>query len=620
MSVDPSLQMWATLLLTAAAVVLFVTEWVQLEVTALGLLVALLLLFHLFPVLGPDGEPVLTVRRLLEGFGNPALIAVLALLVVGEGLVRTGALDGVARFVGGLPLPPVLMILAALVAVAVFSAFLNNTPMVVIFIPIMQGLATRTGLKASRMMMPLSFAAILGGMTTLIGSSTNLLVSSSLISLGLPGLGFFEFTGIAAVLAVAGLAYVVLVAPRLLPDRASMVATFTAGGHQFLAQGTVPADSPLVGEAAVAGMFRSLPDVTVQMILRGERGFLPPFDDVALRPGDVLVVAAPRKALTDAAARHPGLFHPPRGADGETGRERVEGEKGRERGREESEQIMAEAMVPPASRLVGFSLSQIGFRRRYNCVVLGIQRRARMIRGRMTDIRLEPGDVLLVQGRAENLRALQADRDLVLISGSTGALPKPHHARTAAVIFLAAIVPAALGMVPVVISALAAAAALVAVGAINVRQAVRALDRRVVLLVASALALGAALEATGGAAWLATVLLSAVGDGGLLVTLSAFFLIVALFTNVLSNNACAVLFTPIAVNLATRLEADPHLFAIATLLAANTSFASPIGYQTNLLVMGPGHYRFADFVRAGLPLTLLTWLVFTLVAPLFWMV
>ncbi len=618
MPVDPGIQMWATLLLTAAVVVLFVTEWVQIEVTALGLLVALLLLFHFAPVPGADGAPALDARRLLEGFGNPALIAVLALLVVGEALVRTGALDGVAGTIAALPLPPPVTILVTLLAVMVLSAFLNNTPVVVIFIPIMQALATRMGAKASRLMMPLSYAAILGGMTTLIGSSTNLLVSSSLISLGMPGLGFFEFAGVASVLAVAGLVYLVLVAPRLLPDRASMVANFTAGGHQFLAQGTVPADSPLVGEKAVAGLFRSLPDITVQSILRGETAFLPPFDSVALAPGDVLVVAAPRKALTDAAAKHPGLFHPPRGGgSSDEGHERVDDGTERERG-EESEQIMAEAMVPPASRLVGFSLSQVGFRRRYRCVVLGIQRRARMIRGRMTDIRLEPGDVLLVQGRAENVRGLQADRDLVLISGSTGALPKPHHARAAGVIFLAAVLPAAVGLVPIVISALAAATALVAVGAINVRQAVRALDRRVVLLVASALALGAALEATGGAAWLAAVLLGVVGDGGGLVTLSAFFLIVALFTNVLSNNACAVLFTPIAVNLALRLDADPHMFAIATLLAANASFASPIGYQTNLLVMGPGHYRFVDFVRAGLPLTLLTWVVFTLVAPLIW--
>lgn len=615
MPIDPSPQMWATLAVTALAVTLFVTEWVAVEMAALAVLSVLLVLFELFPV------PGLEAGALLAGFGNPALIAVLALLVVGEGLVNTGALDRVARVVGGVRMTPEVALAVALAAVAALSAVLNNTPVVVIFVPIFQALAKRLDIPASRVMMPLSFAAILGGMTTLIGSSTNLLVSSALITLGLEPLGFFEFTSLGVCLAALGLVYLLAVGSRILPDRADMAAAFGGSGRQFVSQCVVPADSSLVGETAVAGFFRGLPGITVQMIHRGREVVLPPYEGFAIRAGDMLMLAAPRPALAEAAVRHPGLLHPPSRDGVDDGRSRVvaaERAAGEASDSEMAEMVLAEVMVPPSSRLVGFNILQVGFRRSYGCVVLGIQRRARMMRGRMDLIRLEGGDVLLVQGPAGAVRGLQKDRDLVVISGSRGVMPKPHHARIATGIFAVVVGVAALGLMPIAVAAFAGASLMVASGALNVRQAVRALDRRVALLVASALALGEALQATGGATWLAHAILGALPDFGPAGVLSAFFLLVALATNLLSNNACAVLFTPIAVSLAGEVGADPHAFAIATLFAANCSFASPIGYQTNLLVMGPGHYRFADFARAGLPLLLLVWVAFSLLAPMWW--
>ncbi|MBF0393558.1 MAG: SLC13 family permease, partial [Alphaproteobacteria bacterium] len=571
--------MWVTMGLAVGAVVLFATEWVSLELVALGLLVALLALFHVAPVPGLDAT------GLLSGFGNPALLTVLALLVVGEGLVQTGALDRVAAAAMRLRLKPTTTLALSLVFVAVISAFLNNTPVVVIFLPIVQALAGRAGLHASRVLMGLSFAAILGGMTTVIGSSTNLLVSSALIGLGHAPLGFFEFTGIGALLAAVGLVWVLGVMPRLLPDRAQIGQSANGSGRQFVSHATVPEGSPLVGERPVAGMFRRLPDMTVHMIRRGEQAVLPPFDGMALEPGDMLILAAPRHALADAAVRHPGLLQPPE-HPAETGPE-----------------VLIEAMVRPNSRIVGQTLQNFDFIRRFGCTVLGIQRRARMLREPMTMIRLEPGDVLLIQGGTDSIEALRAERDVVVVSGSATELPKPHHAVPATAIFLVAVGLAAVGVVPIVLAAIAAAAGLLAVGALNMRQARRAIDHRVALLVAAALALGEALEATGGAAFVAREALSLVGEDNPRLTLSLFFLVVALITNVLSNNACAVLFTPIGVGLATRMGMDPHIFAIAVLLASNCSFATPVGYQTNLLVMGPGHYRFVDFVRSGLPLT-----------------
>jgi len=635
-AVPADVHMWITLALTTGVVVLYVTEWVSLEMTSLGTLAVLLLLFQLFPMVDAVGAPLVTAADLLAGFSNPALLTVLALLVVGEGLIRTGALDSVAEWVAHPRLTASASVVLILTVVAVLSAFLNNTPVVVIFIPILQAMAVRLNVNASRMMMPLSYAAILGGMTTLIGSSTNLLVSSALIDLGLTPLSFFEITPAGVLMASIGLVYVILVLPRVLPERASMASRMTHHGKQFISQIVVPSDSHLVGEKAVAGAFKSLPDITVRMIQRGEHAELPPFDDYAIQAGDTLVIAATRAALTDIASRYPGLLHPPRrlGVDRTRDRLRVgdaeteeapvprrekDRDKDRDGGKElQDQEVLVETMITPSSRLIGANLQQLAFRQRYRCLVIGIQRRARMIRASMTQIRLEAGDNLLIQGRRADTEALGRERDLVVLSGTTGALPRRHHAGLAAGIFAIAVSLAALGVVPIVVAAIVSAVLMIAIRAVNLRQATRALDRKILLVVVAALALGQALESTGAAGFVANTAVSLFRDLGTAVILSMFFLIVAGFTNVLTNNATAVLFTPVGINLAAELGVDPHVFAITTVLAANCSFASPVGYQTNLLIMGPGHYTFSDYTRAGLPLLLMLWAAYSLFAPWYW--
>ena len=604
------IHMWVTLALIAVAIVLYAQERLPMELTSLGLLAALLIFFHLFPLLGPDDANLLGARELLAGFAEPALITVLALLVMGQAIVHTGALDRPARWLATIRRHhPVAAIASSLACALALSAVLNNTPVVVIFIPIMAFLADRLGRTVSGVMLPLSFAAILGGMTTLIGSSTNLLVLKAMVDLGLEPLGFFDFTVPGVVLAGVGLAYVLLVAPRLLPDRASLARTIVEReGKQFIAQVMVGPDSSLVGERPVAGMFPSLPEMTVRMIQRGEHPLLPPFDEVALRPRDVIIVAATRKALTAALASRPELM---RGAP-----DRGPGEalKATEEGLG-PDQSLAEVVVAPASRMIGRNLAQIGFHYQSRCVVLGIQRRSRMIRSRMDDIRLEAGDVLLVLGARPDVLALRVNPDVLLLEWSARELPAHAYARRALTIFAAVVLLAAVNLVPIVVAAVTGAAAMVASGCLNIRQASRAVDRRLVLMVAATLALGSALHLTGGAAYLAHAMVSALSGLGTAVTLSALFLVVALFTNIISNNATAVLFTPIAINTAIELGADPLVFVFAVIFAANCSFATPIGYQTNLLVMGPGHYRFKDFLRAGTPLIIILWLTFSLFAP-----
>jgi di/tricarboxylate transporter len=277
--------------------------------------------------------------------------------------------------------------------------------------------------------------------------------------------------------------------------------------------------------------------------------------------------------------------------------------------------LLTEAMVRPGSRIIGQTLEFTNFPARSHCTVLGIQRRARMLRTRLGDVRLEPGDVLLLLGLSDDIERLRGDPDLLVMEWSASAMPLVRKAPLAAAIFAAIVVPAALDLVPIVVTAFLGVLALILTGCLNVRQAARAVDRQIVLIIASSLALGTALEATGGAAYVAGLVLDAMDGASSGTILSVLFFLIAMLTNVLTNNAAAVLFTPVAVNLAHQLGADVFPFALAVVFGASCSFATPIGYQTNLLVMGPGHYRFMDFVVAGLPLVILLWLAFSLFVP-----
>ncbi len=604
--------MWATFAVILAALVLYAVERVALELTSLGVICVLLLLFHFNPILDDDGKNLLAPEILLAGFANPALLTVVALLVMGAGLARTGVLEAGAGLLfrygrGHAAIAPAI----AFVAVLAVSGFLNNTPVVVIFIPIMQALADRLGQPSSKLLMSLSFAAILGGMTTLIGSSTNLLVSGMLVGLGESEFTFFQFFVPGSILALIGLIYVVFFANYLLPDRALLTSAVAGGGRQFMVEINVHEGSKFDGMQPRGGFFPELKDMTLRVIVREGLPFLAPYDDnFRIAPGDTIVVAATRPALTEALKGEPAQFHPELGQDWE----RFETEEGHHRW-QVGNQVLAEAMVTPDSRLIGQNLDQIGFRYRFHCVVLGIQRRSQMIRARVTEIRLEPGDVLLLQGRQEDIDALRGNPDILLVEWTAIDIPAVHHARSTLLIFAGVIIAAASGLAPISVASLCGAGLMLATGVLNIRQAGRAIDRTIVMMIAAALALGASLQATGGAQFLADAMLTAVDDAAPAVVLSAFFLLVAVLANLISTKATAVLFTPIAVGIAQGLNVPPEAFVVAVVFAANCSFASPIGYQTNLLVMAPGNYRFADFVRVGSPLLIIVWLAFSLVAP-----
>lgn len=610
-------QMGFLFALIVVALTLFATEAVSIELTSLSVIAVLILFFHFFPVTGPEGKDLLSLRSLFSGFANPALIAVLALLVLGEGLTRTGVLDlaanAVIQWTRSNPFSAVALMLVVVMA---FSAVLNNIPVVVLFVPIMQTLTKRFRQSPSRYMMLLSYASVLGGMTTLIGSSTNLLVSLELDDLGEEPFGFFDFTVPGLVLASCGLVYLLLVAPRLLPDRPATSGGAGEQGRHFVAQVSVSAGSRLVGLRPVGGIFPALPDITILMIQRGERAILPPFEDLVLDANDLVVIAATRPALASLAKDEPELLHP------ELLEAAVQQGQGEDAGDQTKRprwllggQVQAEVMVRPDSEIVGHTLEEIGFRYKHHCIVLGIERRNRMLRERITRIPLKDGDVLLIQGRPEDVDRLRGERSVVLMEWSRQPLVTARHQRAAAIIFLGVIAASASGVIPIALAAFCGATAMIATRILSLGDALQVLDRKIVLTIAMALALGAAMQATGGAAFLAETMMAALSGATPAQILSAFFLLLALLSNVLSTKATAVLFTPIAVDLAYVLNLPVEPFAVAVIFASNCSFASPIGYQTNLVVMTPGNYRFMDFVRVGLPLIVLVWIAFSLFAP-----
>jgi di/tricarboxylate transporter len=617
--VDPVWLMWATFALIAGALVLYATEKLPMEVTSVGVVCVLLVMFDIFPVIDDDGEPILDAVHFLEGFANPALLTVLALLIMGQGMVRAGVLEIGARWVLKVGRKqPIYSVILALVAAAGISGFLNNIPVVVIFIPIMQALAERMKQAPSKLMIPLSYAAVIGGMTTLVGSSTNLLVNSAMIQYGIEPFDFFDFTIPGLVMAATGLLYIILIAPRLLPSRKSYADAFLpASGKQFIAQFALAPDSPIIGKSSSGGLFAPLPDMTLRMVQRDEEAILPPFENYTAKVGDILVVAATRKALTEAITKDGGLIGPDMSKDllQNSDNEQESRGKGNAGGRQNAEQVIAEVMVAPASRLIGQTMRQIAFHHQTRCVVLGVQRRARMIRAKMTEIRLEAGDVLLVQGVGGDVEALKNNRDVILIAWTRENMPKPVNPWPAALIFMAVMVVSATGLIPIVTAALTGAVAMIALGVLTETQAARAVDPKIVATIGAALALGRAMDATGGAAFIAEWLVYAFADAGSVVLLSLFFLTVAILANLISTKTTAVLFTPIALDIAMETGVPPEAFAVAVVFAANCSFASPIGYQTNLLVLGPGHYRFTDFARAGIPLMLVLWVAFTIFAP-----
>ncbi len=596
------LHIWATYLIIAITIIAYASERFSLELVALSSLASILALFALFPF--ANGDITIAPDDLLMGFASPALATVLALLIVGQGLFATDAMDGVVKVIsriGGSS--GFLAIAITLIVAGALSAVLNNTPVVVIFIPIVSLLAAQRNLSPASSLLPLSYISILGGMTTLIGSSTNLLAAGVAGDAGVK-IGFFDITVPGLILATVGAIYVFAVVPLLFRSRdISRNKSGTGSGAQFIGEIRLGSEHPFIGMESTAGLFPQLRELMPRLILRGKEAIYPPFEDTVLAHGDKLVITATRQAFMRALAG--GSASPASGQDNAE----VSGT-----GPTVGYQV-AETVVAPGSRHSGRTIRNAGIETSYGVEVIAILRKSRMNRIPFPEIRLEPGDTVLVGGSETQLQNLRANHDLLLLEWSAETVPQRRRAGIALTIFAAIVICAASGTIPIASAAIVGAFAMIATGCLTLQQAARAFDRQVFILVGASIAAAVALERTGGAMLLAEAVVNLLEGYGPVVLLSGFFAFIALMTNFLSNNAAAVLFTPVGIGIAKATGAPPEAFVAAVIFAANASFATPMGYQTNLMVMGPGNYRFFDFVKAGIPLVIIIWLTFSIVGP-----
>lgn len=585
--------MIALLAILAAALVCFTFEWVGADVVALGVMLAMIL------------TGLVPLDRAFAGFGSDTVLLILGLLILTSALMRTGVMDQAGRFIlrraGD---DPHRLLVYVLVGAAGLSAFLSNTAATAFFLPVTLGIAARVKVSPSRLLMPLAFASALSSSVTLVSTSSNIVVSGLMTRYGLPPLRMFELTPVGIPVTIAGIFYMLTVGRRLIPDR-TRTADFAAefGLRDYLSEVLILPDSHLTGHTlAEAGLGRDL-DLTVLHIVRDGHRYMAPRAQTTLAAGDVLLVRGRRDAILkvkdtagieikpDVTLQDPNL--------------------------EEDEVRMAEVILLPRSALIGRSLRGVAFRDRYGLQVLGINRRGAPIRQKLSAIRLKMGDVLLLQGHRGNIAALEDDDTLRVLAGVDGSRVNTPRAPLAVAIFIAALAAASLGLLRLPVAILLGAFAMFATRTITPEEAYRMVDWRVLVLIGSMLAVGAAMEETGTAKVLASALVRVAGDAGPYAMLSAVFALTVALTQPMSNQAAAVVILPVAVQTALQLHLNPRTFAVMVAVAASTSFMTPLE-PSCLMVYGPGRYRFADFLKVGGLLTVVIYLISIALVPLLW--
>lgn len=580
----------------ALALVLFVKEWFAPDGVALLILLTL--------VVGGAVSP----REAFQSFGNEALITVAAMFILAAGLGRTGAVAILARrLLAHGAHRPVRSLLMLLVVAAVASACINNTPIVVIFLPVALGLAEAAGRPASKVLMPLAAVTIAGGMCTLIGTSTNILVSSLLPQHDLPRLSLFEPLPLAAIGTVMTIAYMMTVGQRLLPVR-NPVAAGTRGGKlvEYVTELEVPATSPLVGRTLAEAVTARAPGVRVLQVIRGEGILDPRTSGLILQAGDTLIVQGDVNMLL-------GLQR----TDGLKLASELTTREFQARGKDVT---LAELLVRPASNAIGERVRDLELYRRHGIAVLAVQRHGLHLREKVADLRLRVGDILLVHAEVDTIESLRDARHFLLLEGVQERVKLPHKAWLAMCVMGAIITLAMLDLerLPISILAVAGCGVMVAGGCLSVRDAYRAVDLPLLMLIAGTICLGVAMDRSGAATWLARGITAVATPLGPIGVLSAIYLITNILTALISNNGSALLMLPIALAAAEQCGLHPEPFIIALLFAASIDFSTPIGYQVNTIVYGPGGYRFADYVKVGTPLNLLWWILATALIPVFW--
>ncbi len=585
-----------TLIIIALAIGLFVWEKFSADLVALLAMVALVF------------TGVLTPEEGIAGFANPATITVAFMFVISAAVLKTGAMQVVAlRLAAVFKTNFNLGMLLMLLLIALTSAFINNTPVVAVFLPVVIKIAHSSGKAASKMLIPLSYASILGGVCTLIGTSTNLLVNGMAVQRGLPAMGMFEFTIMGLVFLVAGLLYIMFAGIRVLPARKlndSLQERYEL--RKYLSEIELLPESPWVGHRIMDSELARDVGLDIIEVRRGKEVFPMPPGDFVLRSNDKLKVRCDvekLKALKD--------------------RERISMNTSVKFGENDlmgAQSSLVELVVTVESEFVNKTLKELDFRRSFRAIPIGIRHRESLMHDHLYDVVLQPGDIILAEVKThyvEELRNMEQQSPAPFVLLSEDKVPDFDKTgfRKVIAIVAAMVGLVAFNVVPILPAAVAAVVLLVLIGQLNMKELYQAINWKIVFLMAGTLSFGAAMHKSGLDTFVAGGITAQVGVWGPIAVLSALYLITSFFTEIMSNTAAAALMTPIAISAALGLDVSVMPFLIAVMFAASASFMTPIGYQTNTMVYGTGHYRFADFLRIGTPLNLLLWILATLLIP-----
>ncbi|MFA7680854.1 MAG: SLC13 family permease [Pigmentiphaga sp.] len=578
------------LFIALAAIALFATEKLRMDAVALLVLASLAL------------TGLVTPGQALSGFSNSATITVAAMFVLAAGMQNSGALSGIGNLLGRARSPTVFLLLLFGV-LAVIAPFVNNTAVVAVMMPIVIAATANIGMSASKALIPLSYVSQMAGVCTLVGTSTNLLVNGMAKDLGHPGFSMFEFTTLGVICMAAGCFYLLTVGRWLLPDaRATeLVEHYELG--KYITELRVMPESSLIGSSVGEAKLGEEFGVYVLELLRGDEKVWSPRSQT-LQEGDVLLARGDWSQL-DELRKEAGL--------------EVNAEfKLKQRSFEEVDQVLAEVMVAPRSRMIGSTLGMLDPRWHHNTTALGIHRRGQVLREKLRDVRLRVGDILLILIPESEMSALRQDNNVIVLSerqpDKTGGWRAPFALVTMALV----IGVSALGWAPIAITSLAGALAMTLTGCLDAEDVYDAVDWRIIILMAGLLPLGVAMSETGAAQFLVENTIGLVSTSGPWVVLAVLYLLALLLTEFMSNAAAAVLLTPIGMSTAKLMDVDATPFLVAVTFAASTSFATPVGYQTNTMVYGAGGYRFSDFVKVGLPLNLIFWVLGVALIPRLW--
>ncbi|MBN2563919.1 MAG: SLC13 family permease [Phycisphaerae bacterium] len=590
-----------TLFVLVALIGLLAFTRIAPDIILLGCLTLLMVL----PVPADEGWRlgVLDAGEAISGLSNPGPITVGVLFIVVAGLRETGGIDWLAQRALGRPRSLVGALLRITVPTASMSAFLNNTPVVAMLIPAIDDWAKKLRISVSKLMLPLSYASILGGMCTLIGTSTNLVVNGLLVAeTDQPGLGMFDITWVGLPCMIVGVVYLLLLGPRLLPERRSVTSTMK-DPREYTMEMLVEPDSPLVGKSIDEAGLRHLPGAYLVEIHRHGDVLAAVGPEQRLKAHDRLVLVGIVESMKDLqnirglvpATDHVFKLDAPR-----------------------HQRCLVEAVVSNTCPLVGKTIREGRFRTIYHAAVIAVARNGERIRAKIGDITLRQGDTLLLEAHPSFAMQQRNSRDFFLVSAVEDSTPRRHHkAWTAALILAAMVTVAALGLVSMLLAAMLAAGLMLITRCCSTEAARRSVDWSVLIVIAAAIGIGRALYETGAAQVIAGTILNAAGSNPWLA-LAAVYAITTLFTEIITNNAAAALIFPIAMAAAEKLDVNFLPFVIAIMIAGSASFATPLGYQTNLMVYGPGGYRFSDYLKLGIPMNLLIGLTTVLLAPMIW--